>query len=176
MGPDWTRALRFPPGSRLRFTRTLNAPLRRAIEQESPDARAWLAAVEGAVVTLESVDATRCAVRVDAPSGNASIECVPAGPTTYDVHARLQRGSDLHAQSLGDVGIMLGGVTDVYLAERGARGTRHLLRLRYESDGRVEIGVFTAPFAERLSSTMRALLPTLVIVGRLDLTSGEAVA
>jgi hypothetical protein len=105
------------------------------------------------------------------------VECSPAANATFDVHARLQHGSDLYARALSDVVIMLGGTNDVYAAERANGGTRQLIRVRYEPNfARAELAVFTAPFASQLSGAMRAMLPSLIVVGRLDILAGEAVA
>ncbi|MGH7616958.1 MAG: hypothetical protein ACREPM_07000, partial [Gemmatimonadaceae bacterium] len=65
----------------------------------------------------------------------------------------------------------------VYVAQRTTTATRQLIRLRYDtSSSGAEVSLFTASVAERAPSSVRALLPAMVVVGRLEPIANEAVA
>jgi hypothetical protein len=176
MAPGWTNVLRFAPGQRVRFTRSRAPALRTALAQAAPAVQ-WLAAVEGAIVTLERLEPGRCALTVRSPAGSAGADARPAPDATFDVHATVTRDGKDTARTVSGIVLMLGGSTDAYVARRSAAGTQQLVRLRYDRGSTyAEVAVFTASFAERLKPAVRALMPSMLVVGRLDVVRDAGTA
>jgi hypothetical protein len=89
---------------------------------------------------------------------------------TYAVTAeyRARAGDTPRVAAHRALVIMLGGASEVFLAERDARGVRYWLKLRYGANRQgVSVSLFTAEFAARLPAALRALAPSELELGSL---------
>lgn len=173
MGPAWTDAVRFVPGTRLRFEPALPPALRAALAQARPALREWLEALdEAAALTVLSTAPDRCTLRADAGAGTAlrSLgDLAVATDAGGACHAQIRwtAASGPQVRDFDDVALMLGGEHDVYLARRSAAEVRHLARWHYEDDGSVVVSIYPAAFASRLPAAAAALLPAELRIGTL---------
>src|SRR5262245_1843956 len=147
MGPAWTDALRFAPGTNLRFVPALPPALRAALVQASPAAQAWLECLDAPVLTVLSVERDRCALGASTGVDSAHLGGVTATPGpdgAYSVRVQWTVAGGPGTRDFDGIALMLGGDHDVYLAQRTEAETRPLSRCHYTPDGNVSVSIYPA--------------------------------
>jgi hypothetical protein len=136
----------------------------------SPAFRELLHALDGAVLTITSVEHDRCALRAHAAAAVGSAGGVTAAPHddgTYAVRFQLEGPAAPAAFEFTGIALMLGGDRDVYFVQRRGAETHRVSRWRYEQDGGVSVSIYPGAFAVNLPPLVRALLPSELAVGTL---------
>ncbi len=170
MSPNWTQVLRFAPGSALRFSLALNAGLRVALERSDQRVARWLEMLDDATLHLTDLEPTVC--RVQGRAGPATLELVANGT---HISLRLDDAQQQHARDYTDLALMLAGSREALIARRDEHQTTPYLRLRYtHQNPNAEVALYTAGFTSRVPSALRALLPTVAVVGHLQPVDVEA--
>jgi hypothetical protein len=171
MGLNWTKALRFAPGTALRFSLRLQPALHSALLQAMPSARYWLERIEGAVLTVVAADSEGCEVHARVGAGTQCAASFTATPSPDGAYcARIEWAADTGplVRDFKGIALMLGGERDVYMTSRTEAKPRQLSRWHYEPDGSVTVSIYPAALSSQLSAVVRALLPTELSVGRLQ--------
>ena len=160
-----TRAIRFAPGTVLRFAPAINEALLEGLQSVRPQAAEILATARSARIAIESLDEAACRIRI----GQFQIELAPAAGGDYTLNIAWTDPATGSARTLQHDGIapMLGGKGDVFFARRLHGENRPLVKLVYREDG-ADVYAFPAAFAERLPAALRALLPAQLALGRLE--------
>ena len=172
MGPGWCDVLRFAAGTRLRMECVLKPAMREACA--GTPVGGWLQAMSGGTLSVEAIGGDHCRLRCDA-GGLTALLCGErrAGPS-HRVHAEIRGAEGDAAFECDDIGLMLGGAREAYLARRAEQGTQLLAQLRYEeAGGAVLVSIMTAALARHMTATQRALAPARLALLRL-LPSGRA--
>ena len=171
MGPAWTDAVRFPAGTRLRFASSLSPSWQAALVQAEPRAAEWLSRIGGVVLTVDEVGPAGCVVSAREGAEAASLGEVATAVQadgSHRVRVRWAEPAATESREFAGLALMLGGGSEVTLAQRGNAGVRPLLRWRYEPEGTVAVWVYTAAVTDRVPAFVRALLPREVRVGILQ--------
>jgi hypothetical protein len=160
-----TRAIRFAPGTVLRFTPALDRRLLEALRSARPQAAALVAAAGEARLTIDSLDERFCGLRV----AHFHVELVADLAEGFALEITWTGPSGLRPGKFRMEGVaaMLGGASDVFFAQRTGGKNRFLLKLSYEAGG-ARLYAFPAAFAERIPGALRALLPSQLTLGRLE--------
>jgi hypothetical protein len=160
-----TRAIRFPPGTVLRFTPALDPRLLEALRSARPQAAELVAAAGEARITVDSLDERACGLRV----AHFQLELVADLAEGFALEITWTAPSGLRPGKFRMEGVaaMLGGASDVFFAQRKGGQNRFLLKLSYEAGG-ARLYAFPAAFAERIPGALRALLPSQLMLGNLQ--------
>jgi hypothetical protein len=152
------------------FTSGLGETLLAALAGIRPEHKALLETLPGASCTLESIGVDRCVLHLAAGDAVSGVRIERDSDDTYAVTAeyRARAGDTPRVAAHRALVIMLGGASEVFLAERDARGVRYWLKLRYGANRQgVSVSLFTAEFAARLPAALRALAPSELELGSL---------
>lgn len=171
MGLAWTHALRFAPGTALRFSLKLQPALHTALVQALPAAKPWLERIEGAVLTVVVLEREHCEVHASPGADATRLGNFTAAPNpdgAYRVQVEWAAASGPQVRDFDGIALMLGGERDVYIALRTQAESLQLSRWHYERDGSVIVSIYPATFASRLSAVVRALLPAELRIGTLQ--------
>jgi hypothetical protein len=160
-----TRAIRFAPGTVLRFTPALDPRVLEALRSVRPQAAQLVAAAGDARLTIDSLDERACGLRLAhfqlelvADLAHGFALCV----AWTDPASRAQRRFAMEG-----IAPMLGGASDVFFAQRTGGQNRFLLKLSYTAGG-ARLYAFPAAFADRIPGALRALLPSQLMLGNLQ--------
>jgi hypothetical protein len=164
------RAIRFAAGTRLVFLPALGGPLLAVLAQVKPQYKALLDGLSAVSCAVESIDVDRCILQLVSGDATSGVRIERDSADTYAVTAeyRARAGDAPRVAAHRALVIMLGGASEVFLAERDARGVRYWLKLRYGANRQgVSVSLFTAEFAARLPAALRALAPSELELGSL---------